>query len=237
MFWKKELEKPYVACIVPAAGNSTRMNGIDKQFEEIEGMPVIVRTLQALSWSDWIDEIVIVARQADIPDMLALIRAYAIPKVRSVVTGGDTRRKSVECGLAAVSEQTQYIAVHDGARPLVPQQVIADAVMDAFRCGAAAAAVPVVDTIKVADADRKIVDTPDRRRLYAVQTPQVFEIARYRQAVREAKGDFTDDCQMLESIGQPVYLTKGDYINLKITTPVDLLTAQAIVLAQEGERL
>lgn len=233
---RMQIKKPYIAAIIAAAGSATRMNGLDKQFEEIDEVPVLVRSMLALSDSDWIDELVIVVRQRDIPDVYALIKAYAVPKVRSVVIGGETRQQSVRNGVAAVSDRTQYIAVHDGARPFVTQQVIADTVLDGVRCGAAAAAVPVVDTIKLADADGKIISTPDRKHLFAVQTPQVFEICSYREASEEAQKnqkDYTDDCQMLEAVGKPVYLSRGDSANLKITTPADLIFAQAIAIEQE----
>ncbi len=236
---KQEWEKPFVSAVIPAAGSASRMNGLDKQFEEVCGVPVLVRSMQALSQSDWIDELVVVARSDDIPDVLALVNGYGIGKVRSVVAGGQTRQQSVMQGLEAVSGEADYLAVHDGARPLVSQQVIADAVLSAIRYGAAAAAVPVVDTIKVADADRMICATPDRQTLYAVQTPQVFRLGRYREAAqsaREADQDFTDDCQMLEAIGQKVYLSRGEYTNLKITTPVDLLIAQALAERQMEEQ-
>ena len=236
---KQEWEKPFVSAVIPAAGSASRMNGLDKQFEEVCGVPVLVRSMQALSQSDWIDELVVVARSDDIPDVLALVNGYGIGKVRSVVAGGQTRQQSVMQGLEAVSGEADYLAVHDGARPLVSQQVIADAVLSAIRYGAAAAAVPVVDTIKVADADRMICATPDRQTLYAVQTPQVFRLGRYREAAqsaREAGQDFTDDCQMLEKIGQKVYLSRGEYTNLKITTPVDLLIAQALAERQMEEQ-
>lgn len=160
---KQEWEKPFVSAVIPAAGSASRMNGLDKQFEEVCGVPVLVRSMQALSQSDWIDELVVVARSDDIPDVLALVNGYGIGKVRSVVAGGQTRQQSVMQGLEAVSGEADYLAVHDGARPLVSQQVIADAVLSAIRYGAAAAAVPVVDTIKVADADRMICATPDRQ--------------------------------------------------------------------------
>ncbi len=236
---KQEWEKPFVSAVIPAAGSASRMNGLDKQFEEVCGVPVLVRSMQALSQSDWIDELVVVARSDDIPDVLALVNGYGIGKVRSVVAGGQTRQQSVMQGLEAVSGEADYLAVHDGARPLVSQQVIADAVLSAIRYGAAAAAVPVVDTIKVADADRMICATPDRQTLYAVQTPQVFRLGRYREAAqsaREAGQDFTDDCQMLEAIGQKIYLSRGEYTNLKITTPVDLLIAQALAERQMEEQ-
>ncbi len=184
---KQEWEKPFVSAVIPAAGSASRMNGLDKQFEEVCGVPVLVRSMQALSQSDWIDELVVVARSDDIPDVLALVNGYGIGKVRSVVAGGQTRQQSVMQGLEAVSGEADYLAVHDGARPLVSQQVIADAVLSAIRYGAAAAAVPVVDTIKVADADRMICATPDRQTLYAVQTPQVFRLGRYREAARRGR--------------------------------------------------
>lgn len=230
------MHKPYVAAIIAAAGSATRMNGLDKQLEEIGEVPVIVHSMLALSDSDWIDEMVVVVKQDDIADLFDLIRAYEIPKVRSVVAGGNTRQQSVKIGVDAVSEQTQYIAVHDGARPFVTQQVIADAVLDGIRHGASTAAVPVVDTIKMADADGKIISTPDRNFMFSVQTPQVFEIEHYRQAfdaAQKAGKDYTDDCQMLEAIGCPVYLSNGDYANVKITTPADLIAAQAMAQEQE----
>ena len=136
---KQEWEKPFVSAVIPAAGSASRMNGLDKQFEEVCGVPVLVRSMQALSQSDWIDELVVVARSDDIPDVLALVNGYGIGKVRSVVAGGQTRQQSVMQGLEAVSGEADYLAVHDGARPLVSQQVIADAVLSAIRYGAAAA--------------------------------------------------------------------------------------------------
>lgn len=233
---QQEVIKPYVAAIIPAAGSASRMLGIDKQFEELGGIPVIALSMLALERSDWIDEIVVVARQEDIPDVTYLAREHRIKKLRSVVAGGLSRQQSVENGLFAVSENARYIAIHDGARPLVSQQVIAEAVIAAFGCGAAAAAIPVVDTIKLADERGMIAATPDRSKLFAVQTPQVFDLERYRTAMTDAQKsgmDYTDDCQMLEAAGQPVKLSPGDYRNLKITTPVDLLTARAIIEAGE----
>lgn len=245
MFWKKDVqplafdaETPYVTAIVPAAGSSARMCGLDKRFEDLGGAPVIVRTLQALAQSVWISEIVLAVQAREIPLMLELVHAYGIAKMRSVVAGGQTRQQSVLRALEAVSGQTQYIAIHDGARPLVSEQVIANAVLAAKSYGAAAAAVNVVDTVKIADEKRLIVSTPPRSSLYAVQTPQVFLLEQYKQAVAASKEkgtDYTDDCQMLEAIGVPVYLSAGAYENIKITTPVDLLTVQALVQQEEEE--
>lgn len=232
---KDRLDKPYVSTVIPAAGSASRMGGIDKQFEDLGGIPVLAMTLRALASSDWIDELVVVTRSGNIPLVLELVRAFAVDKIRSVVAGGDTRQMSVQKGLEAVSPEARYVAIHDGARPLVSGQVIADTVLDAVRFGAAAAAVPVNDTIKVAQ-DRRIVSTPDRSTLYAVQTPQVFELEAYRAAAlsaQEAGMDFTDDCQMMEFCGKPVYLSKGEGRNLKITTPTDLAVAR-VLAEQEG---
>ena len=232
---KEKLEKPYVAAIIPAAGSASRMGGIDKQFESLGNIPVLAMTMLAFSYSDWMDELVVVTRGKDIPLVLEMTRGFAVKKVRSVVAGGDTRQESVQKGIEAVSSKTQYVAIHDGARPLVSSQVIADTILDAVRYGAAAAAVPVTDTIKIAK-DRKIESTLDRSTLYAVQTPQVFELESYLaavQAANEAGRDFTDDCQLMEFYGKPVYLSAGDYKNIKITTPTDLVIAR-VLAGQEG---
>lgn len=234
---KQKMEKPYVSAVIAAAGSATRMGGLDKQFEEIGGAPVLVWSMMAFMQSDWIDEIVVVTRTENIPLVLDLIHAYGLGKIRSVLAGGDTRQASVQKGISAISGQAAYVAIHDGARPMVSSQTIADAVLNAIYYGAAAAAVPVTDTIKVADEKRMVVSTPERGSLYAMQTPQVFSLPLYREAAEAALAagrDFTDDCQMLEYFGKPVYLSKGEYANLKITTPLDLLTARALFEERGG---
>lgn len=234
---KETLQRPYVSAIIPAAGSGERMEGLDKKFIFLADVPILVRTMLAVAASDWIDEIVVVVRKDEIPILLRLIGEYQVPKIRSVVAGGVSRQQSVQKGIEAVSEQTQIVAIHDGARPLVSTKVIAETVLDALTRGAAAAAVPVVDTIKVAAPDRSIASTPDRRSLYAVQTPQVFDLAQYRAAADAATDqgkEYTDDCQMLEAIGQPVYLSQGDYANIKITTPDDLAIVQALIEFREA---
>ena len=148
-----------------------------------------------------------------------------------VVPGGETRLGSVLAGLRAVSEQTQLVAVQDGARPLVSEKVISAAVVQAGRCGAAAPAVPVKDTIKVASGGT-VVETPDRSRLFAVQTPQVFDVDLLRGALQNAQEKqlpVTDDCSAVEAIGKKVFLTEGSEENIKITTPLDLELAEAIL--------
>lgn len=213
--------------VIVAAGSAQRMQGIDKTVAPIAGEPMICRTAEALSASDRIDAIHIVTR-ADLVQTVQALCA-ALPKVQSVLPGGASRSASVLAGLAAV--RTPLVAVHDGARPLVTAQIIDAAVDMAERCGAAAPAVCVHDTIKVAH-DGVVCSTPDRSTLFAVQTPQVFDTALLRSALTEgiARGlPLTDDCSAVEAAGHTVRLTPGSVENLKVTTPIDLRFAEAIL--------
>ena len=201
---KEQEERPeaFVSAIIVAAGQSRRMGGdTSKQFILIDGVPVIVRTLKAFEIAERIREVVIAARQEDIPQMYALIQDYEITKVKQIITGGETRQESVFRAIAQVDENADFLAIHDGARPLIRPQEIDLAVSAAVEHGAAALGVPVKDTVKQVDADGKIVDTPERSTLWAVQTPQVFSRALYLRAAEqagEAAAQLTDDCQLIE---------------------------------------
>lgn len=236
---KEQEERPeaFVSAIIVAAGQSRRMGGdTSKQFILIDGVPVIVRTLKAFEIAERIREVVIAARQEDIPQMYALIQDYEITKVKQIITGGETRQVSVFRAIAQVDENADFLAIHDGARPLIRPQEIDLAVSAAVEHGAAALGVPVKDTVKQVDADGKIVDTPERSTLWAVQTPQVFSRALYLRAAEqagEAAAQLTDDCQLIERTGAPVYLVRGAYANLKITTPEDVFAAEGILRATE----
>ena len=235
---KEQEERPeaFVSAIIVAAGQSRRMGGdTSKQFILIDGVPVIVRTLKAFEIAERIREVVIAARQEDIPQMYALIQDYEITKVKQIITGGETRQESVFRAIAQVDENADFLAIHDGARPLIRPQEIDLAVSAAVEHGAAALGVPVKDTVKQVDADGKIVDTPERSTLWAVQTPQVFSRALYLPAEQagEAAAQLTDDCQLIERTGAPVYLVRGAYANLKITTPEDVFAAEGILRATE----
>lgn len=236
---KEQEERPeaFVSAIIVAAGQSRRMGGdTSKQFILIDGVPVIVRTLKAFEIAERIREVVIAARQEDIPQMYALIQDYEITKVKQIITGGEMRQESVFRAIAQVDENADFLAIHDGARPLIRPQEIDLAVSAAVEHGAAALGVPVKDTVKQVDADGKIVDTPERSTLWAVQTPQVFSRALYLRAAEqagEAAAQLTDDCQLIERTGAPVYLVRGAYANLKITTPEDVFAAEGILRATE----
>lgn len=220
----------FVSVIIAAAGNSTRYGtGNSKQFLLLEGVPVLIKSVQAFEQIDEVKEIIITARKQDFDVIEGFLQQYNIKKVKSVVEGGATRQDSIAAAVKKVSEETEIIAVHDGARPLVSKETIIGVIEKAVEKGAAACAVPVKDTIKIIDSSGKIVTTPDRVSLRAVQTPQVFDFALYKEAIDKAVSEskqYTDDCQLIESMGHPVYLTDGDYENIKITTPDDLLVAE-----------
>lgn len=237
---KEQEERPeaFVSAIIVAAGQSRRMGGdTSKQFILIDGVPVIVRTLKAFEIAERIREVVIAARQEDIPQMYALIQDYEITKVKQIITGRrNAPGERFPRDRAGGWKMQDFLAIHDGARPLIRPQEIDLAVSAAVEHGAAALGVPVKDTVKQVDADGKIVDTPERSTLWAVQTPQVFSRALYLRAAEqagEAAAQLTDDCQLIERTGAPVYLVRGAYANLKITTPEDVFAAEGILRATE----
>lgn len=225
--------RPYCAAIVPAAGSAQRMGGTDKLFSELDGVPVLARTLRALEDCPLIDEIIVVTREEQIVPVSALCADYHLEKVRKIVKGGQDREESVALGLREISPQTELAAVHDGARPFVTQEVLAEVIQTAAKTGAAAPAVPVKDTIKVS-RDGKVERTLDRSSLRAIQTPQVVQasfLAGALQHCREKGIALTDDCSAVEAMGMSVTLTRGSETNIKITTPIDLAIGEAIIHA------
>ena len=233
MFWRRKQKKrqePCCSAVVVAAGSSTRM-GMDKLMLPLDETPVIVYTLRAVQAAPSVGEIILVTREDLIVPMSQLCQDYAISKVAKVVRGGASRTQSVRLGTLEVSGDAQVIAIHDGARPFVSAEGIERAVAQAMETGAAAPAVPVKDTIKVAH-DGVVESTPDRACLFAVQTPQVFESSLIKAALQKALDDgleLTDDCAAVERLGMKVALTRGDERNIKLTTPEDLAVAQAIL--------
>lgn len=212
---------PSVTAIIVAAGASRRM-GFDKlSYRLPDGRTVLETSCALFAAHPAVGELVLVAG-GNRPQCEAI--AAACPKPCTVVQGGATRADSVRSGLAAA--KGQLVAIHDAARPFASAEIITAALQAAAESGAAAPAVPVKDTIKIADQDGKVVATPDRAMLYAVQTPQCFDRALYLQALEAVSGEkaslVTDDCSLFELAGLPVTLTEGDYANLKITTKEDL---------------
>lgn len=238
-FFKKfrEAQFPFCTALVPAAGSSNRM-GCEgsKLLLTLEGVPVLVRSLQALQRARRVDEIIVAAREEDILPISELCRTYGLSKVKKVICGGETRTRSVLCAALEASPRTELLAVHDGARPLAQPALIDDVIEKAARCGAAAPAVPLKDTVKEIREDGSVIRTPEREALRAVQTPQVFAADLLKAALQSALDKeltLTDDCAAVERLGKRVYLTPGSEENIKITSPVDLRLAQAILAGRE----
>ena len=213
--------------LIVAAGRASRMQGIDKIMAPLGGIPLILRTVRAMAACPEITKILLVTRKDLIAPITELCQKE--PKFTKAIVGGETRAESVQKGLQGVD--TPWVAIHDGARPLVTAEVVCKAIATAQTKGAAAPAIPVKDTVKVAE-NSLVQSTPDRSRLFAVQTPQVFSTEGILQALETAISKhlpLTDDCSAMEAVGQPVCLTEGSEENLKITTPMDLLLAEAIL--------
>lgn len=237
IFSKKKEQPPFVSVVVAAAGAASRMDGVDKQMAELDGVPVVARSIGALCACPRIAEIIVVCRGEQIADYYDLVRFYNFGKVTSVVAGGESRQDSVFAGIRACSVDAEYFAIHDGARPLVLPDEIERCIDAAIGLKAAAVGVPVKDTIKVCDKDGKIRTTPEREMLWAVQTPQIFEAGLFMLAMEAAmRGgkSYTDDCQLVEAMGHTVCISPGSYENIKITTQADMAVAAAILAFREG---
>lgn len=223
-----EKENKVVSAVIVSAGNSTRMGGINKQFLELDGAPVIMNTITMFQRCNMIDEIIIVTRECDIEEIRNLVNKYEFTKVSAIVCGGETRQLSVYEGVTSTSNIADLVVIHDGARPLVTVKVIEETIKAAAEFGAAATGVKVKDTVKVVDDNDNIIDTPDRAYMRFIQTPQVFRKELYLNAVKNVENsrDFTDDCKLLEAYGKTVKFVDGDYENIKITTPEDIELAE-----------
>ena len=240
-FFKKfrAAQRPRCAALVAAAGSSSRMGGVNKLLQPLDGIPVLARTLTALQQAQRVDEIIVAAREEDFLEISQLCRTYGITKCAKVVRGGESRAHSVLLAALEAGEDAELLAVQDGARPLVTPELIDAVAEQAAQRGAAAPAVPVKDTIKAVRPDGTVAETLDRSALRAVQTPQIFQrdlLKAALQAAIEGNIPVTDDCAAVERMGKRVYLVEGDEENLKITTPVDLILAEAILHDREERR-
>lgn len=221
--------------IIVSAGQSSRMNGIDKQLSLINNIPVIVRSITAFDNIDCVKEIILVLNSKSKNSICSLLRNYSFKKDIIITEGGNSRQQSVFNGFNKIGQNSSYVAIHDGARPLVKEKDIKNVFNNAIKYKASTLGVPVKDTIKIVD-NGFIKSTPARKNLFITQTPQVFETSLYRKALENAKSenlDFTDDCQLVENLGQKVFMTIGSYDNIKITTPDDIITAEQLL--KEGD--
>ncbi len=220
----------FCTAIIAAAGGSTRM-GENKLLYPLAGRPVISYVLQALDAAASVDEIVVAAREEDLLRFADICKAFDITTPVKIVVGGATRTESVLRAALEADERATLLLVQDGARPFVTRELIDRCASLAKIHHAVAPAIPVHDTIKVAKGN-VVESTPERSTLFAVQTPQVFEASLLKAALTSALENgvaVTDDCSAVERIGKEVYLTEGYEENIKLTTPLDLVIAEAII--------
>ncbi|MGE4352654.1 MAG: 2-C-methyl-D-erythritol 4-phosphate cytidylyltransferase [Oscillospiraceae bacterium] len=223
-------KRPFCSAVIAAAGASERM-GDDKLMLELCGVPVLARSILAFDRCQFIDEIVVVTQSEKIVDVAHLCERFSIAKVTKIVVGGSTRTASALAGLSEINPDARLAAVHDGARPLVSEEIIKNTIHMAALNKAAAPGVPLKDTIKRVEKNL-VKETPDRSAYVAVQTPQIFMPELIKGALTDAvqKGlEFTDDCAAIEAMGVPVYITEGSYENIKITTPIDIAAAEWVI--------
>ena len=231
--------KADTAALLVCAGNAARMGGIHKILHPLGCSGVLQTGLRRFCSCESIAELIVVCREQDIPEYRVVLDAEQFPLPVKLTVGGSTRQESVRNGFAAISEQCEYIAIHDGARPLILPADIERVIDDARRTGAASLGVPVKDTVKVV-GNGVILDTPDRSSLYLTQTPQVFRRSIYAEAMALAAAqgkDYTDDCQLVEALGRQVTMTTGSYSNIKLTTPEDFAIAEALLREQQKEEI
>ncbi len=217
-----------VSAIIVAAGRSSRMGGVDKTFAPLLGAPLIAHTVERFETHPLIGEIALVLAEESVERGRELAASRAWRKVTQPVVGGQRRQDSVYNGLAALSP-CDLALVHDGARPCVDAATLERGIRAAAEHGAAVAGTPVKDTIKRVSPELVVEDTPERARLWAAQTPQVFRYELLLEAHRRSEGDFTDDAAMVEAIGHPVRMFEGTYENIKVTTAGDLVVAETFL--------
>jgi len=229
------MKKKKCTAIVLAAGQGKRMGTkVQKQYLEIDGKPVLYYSLHAFEKSEIIDEIILVVGENQSEYCKdEIVSKYGIGKVKKIVQGGAERYHSVWNGLQEVDDEG-YVFIHDGARPFVDEEILTRAYKDVQKCKACVIGMPVKDTIKLADRDGFVNETPERSLLWMIQTPQVFESGLVKKAyalLMEQKSiQVTDDAMVVEQmLGHKVKLTEGSYENIKITTPEDLDIAEIFV--------
>lgn len=221
------------SAIIVASGVGSRMKtDIPKQFLEVFGKPIIAYTINAISNCTNVDEIVVVT----LPDYIVfcndVVNEFNFKKVSKIICGGSTRQESVRNGLLELSDDTDVVVIHDGARPLVEPDIIKDSVHSALKFGCAAVGVKMKDTVKVVDSDGYILSTADREKLWQVQTPQTFKkdiILSLYKNLESSDIQFTDDCMLAEAAGYKVKIIPGSYENIKITTPQDIFIMKGLL--------
>lgn len=221
-----------VGAVIAAAGESRRMGGRDKVFAPLGGKPILARVIDTFQKCRLVNQIIVVVNARNIEKCRKLVAEERWNKVSDVCAGGKLRQDSVAAGLKKLDD-CRWVVIHDGARPLVTKDLIEGGLKAAQETGAAVAAIPVTDTIKIANDDMLVHQTPSRQNLWAVQTPQVFSHDIIARAYEQAKDEVTDDASLVEGLGYKVKLYMGSYDNIKITSPQDLALAEVLLKKHE----
>lgn len=223
----------FVSVIIAAAGMSNRMGSkINKQFIVIDNKPILAHTIEKFEACKYVDEIIVVSKEQEVEYCRKeIIRKYGYRKVTNIIKGGKERQDSIYNGIMALNERTDIVLTHDGARPFVRMESIVNGIKGALDYGSCVIGVPLKDTIKVIEEDNQVHHTPNRALLWAAQTPQCFQIDLLKEGYEYAISEGilgTDDSSLVEKKGYPVKMIMGNYDNIKITTPEDLVVAQSI---------
>lgn len=229
---KNELNNVKIVVYIAAAGMGRRMNSdINKQFIPINGRPMIQLTLEKFDELPYIDEIFLIIREGEEEMIQSILNQMELSHEIGLVVGGNERQDSIYEGIKRVPQNTEIVLTHDGARPFVQKEEIEEIICSAIKYGAATLMTPMKDTVKISEDGVWSKVTPDRSKLFAVQTPQGFKkdilLKAYKQAFDE-KYYGTDDCSLVEKAGYRIKLVQGSYHNIKITTPEDLILAEVI---------
>ena len=223
-----------VSVVILGAGQGQRMCGVDKIFTPLKGIPLIAHSLRTFASMSNVHKIALVLSEGRLSEGTTLADRYGAGKVVRVCKGGARRQDSVRAGLDGL-DHCDWVIVHDGARPIVDPPTIVRGMEAAMDTGAAVCAVPAKDTIKLVSNDGLVRETPPRERLWQVQTPQVFRYSLIMEAHDKCEGTFTDDASMVESLGVAIKVFMGSYRNIKVTTPEDLLLAEALIKSRATE--
>ncbi len=233
--------KTYCTAIVLSAGQGKRMGtAVQKQYIELEGKPIVAHTLEVFQRSEVIDEILLVVGKGQEEYCRKdIIEKYHLDKVKKIIEGGAERYHSVYCGLKEVRKDG-YVFIHDGARPFVTEEILRKSYEAVCEYPACVIGMPVKDTIKIADKEGFSNETPERDKVWQIQTPQVFEVKLIRDAyetlLQSGKTKVTDDAMVVETVlGMKVRLVEGSYENIKITTPEDLEIAEVFLKRRKHE--
>ncbi|HET6490626.1 MAG TPA: 2-C-methyl-D-erythritol 4-phosphate cytidylyltransferase [Syntrophales bacterium] len=227
--------------IVPAAGSGNRMGrDLFKQYLSLGGMPLLVHTLNVFEECPLVDGLLVVVPPGDIEFVRNTILApRKLKKVAGVIAGGKERQDSVRAGVEALGRETELVIVHDAVRPFITVELISQCILAAWEEGAVTAGVPVKDTVKEVSPDGRVMKTCDRSQMWLTQTPQAFRREIIENAHRAAARDGfrgTDDSSLVERLGIAVRMIRGEYGNIKITTPDDLILAETLLTVRRGSR-